>query len=105
MTTATIEVEVDVPDGVTIPGYERHQEAHIFEVSFDLPARCTCPKCGHESAANIRYKNDVLAIRDLDLFGQPSFWVYQPPLHQCPDCRQRTQIPAPFKRPHVTYTY
>jgi hypothetical protein len=48
MTTATIEIEVDVPDGVTILGYERHQEAHVFEVSFDLPARCTCPKYGHE---------------------------------------------------------
>jgi transposase len=47
----------------------------------------------------------VLAIRDLDLFGQPSFWTYQPPLHQCPYCRQRTQLPTPFKRPHVTYTY
>jgi hypothetical protein len=51
MTTATIEIEVDVPDGVTILGYERHQEAHVFEVSFDLPARCTCPKYGHESEA------------------------------------------------------
>ena len=55
-----------------IRGYERHQGAHVIEVDFDLPERCTCPKCGHEAEANIRYKNDVLVIRDLDLFGQPS---------------------------------
>jgi len=105
MNTNQVEVEVDVPEGVAIRGYERHQGAHVFEVGFDLPARCTCPKCGHEAPACIRYKGEVLAIRDLDLFGQPSFWTYQPALHQCPGCRQRTQIPTPFKRPHVTYTY
>jgi transposase len=77
----------------------------VFEVDFELPERCTCSKCGREAEARIRYKNEVLAIRDLDLFGQPSFWVYQPPLHQCPHCRQRTQVVTPFKRLHVTYTY
>jgi transposase len=101
----SVEVEVDVPEGVTIRGYERHQGAHVFEVDFELPQRCSCPKCGHESAAQIRYKHEVLAIRDLDLFGQPSFWTYQAALHQCPHCRQRTQLPTPFKRPHVTYTF
>ena len=25
-------------------------------------------------------------------------------MHQCPKCRQRTQIPVSFKRPYVTYT-
>jgi transposase len=47
----------------------------------------------------------MLVVRDLDLFGQPSFWTYQAVLHQCPGCRQRMQLPTPFKRPHVTYTY
>jgi transposase len=105
MNSMQVEVEVDVPEGVTIRGYERHQSAHVFEVEFELPERCTCLKCGCETEANIRHKNDVLAIRDLDLLGQPSFWVYQPPMHQCPRCRQRTQIATPFKRPCVTYTY
>ncbi len=45
------------------------------------------------------------AIRGLDLLGRPSFWVHQPPMHQCPHCRHRTQIATPFNRPHVTYTY
>jgi transposase len=105
MNTMQVEVEVDVPEGVRIRGYERHQGAHVFEVDFDLPERCTCSKCRHEATACVRYKNDVLVIRDLDLFGQPSFWTYRPPMHQCPKCRQRTQIVTPFKRPHVTYTF
>lgn len=104
MCSVAVEIELDVPDGVTIRGYERHQAAHVFEVAFDLPERCTCPKCHHETDLHLKLKNDVLAIRDLDLFGQPSFWTYQPPMHQCPACRQRTQVPVPWKRPHVTYT-
>jgi transposase len=105
MNSVQVEVEVDVPEGVTIRGYERHQGAHVFEVDFELPQRCICPKCGQASAAQIRYKHEVLAIRDLDLFGQPCFWTYQAALHQCPHCRQRTQLATPFKRPHVMYTY
>jgi transposase len=105
MNSMAVEVEVDLPEGVRIRGYERHQGAHAFEVEFDLPARCRCPKCGEEAEVNVRYKQEMLAIRDLDLLGQPGFWVYQPPMHQCPHCRQRTQIPTPFKRPRVTYTY
>ena len=105
MNSMPVEVQVDVPEGVTIRGYERHRGAHVFEVDFELPERYSCAKCGCEAEAQIRYKNEVLAIRDLDLFGQPSFWVYQPPLHQCPRCRQRTQVATPFKRLYVTYTY
>ena len=105
MNSVAVEIEVDVPDGVSVRGYERHRGAHVFEVDFELPERCVCPKCGHEAAAQLRDKHEVLAVRDLDLFGQPSFWTYRPMLHQCPGCRQRTQVPTPFKRPHVTYTF
>jgi transposase len=107
MASAQVEIEVDLPEGVSIRGYERHQGAHVFEVDFDLPEHCTCSHCGQRAEVNLRLKNDVLVIRDLDLFGQPSFWAYQVPLHQCPDprCRQRTQLPTPFKRPHVSYTF
>jgi transposase len=104
MNSVAVEIEVDLPEGVRIRGYERHQQAHAFEVEFDLPTHCRCSKCDHEAEANVRYKDQMLVIRDLDLFGQPSFWIYQPPRHQCPHCRQRTQIPVPFKRPRVTYT-
>jgi transposase len=105
MNTVSVEIELDLPDGVSIRGYERHEGAHVFEVDFDLPERCSCPKCGKDAELKLRYRNDVLAIRDLDLQGQPTFWVYQPPLHQCAKCRQRTQFPVPFKRPRVTYTH
>ena len=105
MHSANVEIEIELPDEVRIRGYERHQGAHVFEVDFDLSQRCTCSKCLRESEANVRFKGEVLAVRDLDLYGNPSFWVYQPPLHQCPHCRQRTQIPAPFKRPRATYTH
>ena len=57
--------------------------------------RAACPKCGQESEACVRLKNDVLAIRDLDLFGQPSFWVYQPPMHQCPLAISGRSCPRP----------
>jgi transposase len=105
MNSVSVEIEVDLPDGVQMRGYERIAGGHAFEVDWELPERCQCAKCGQESPAQIRYRNDVLAIRDLDLFGQPSFFVYQPPMHQCPRCRQRTQLTPPFKRPYVTYTY
>lgn len=105
MASTAVEIEVDLPEGVAIRGYERYQGAHVFEVDFDLPERCTCSHCKQEFEVHLRLKNDVLVIRDLDLFGQPSFWTYQVPLHQCPGCRQRTQLPTPFKRPQVTYTY
>jgi len=104
MRAVNVEIELDFPDDVTIRGYERHEGAHVFEIGFDVPERCTCGKCRQEAATNLRYKSDTLAIRDLDLYGQPSFWVYQAPMHQCPKCRQRTQIPVSFKRPYVTYT-
>ena len=105
MPSVPVEIEMDVPEGVVVRGYERHQGAHVFEVDFDLPERCICSKCGHEAEAQVHLKNEVLVIRDLDLHGQPTFWTYQPPLHQCPKCRQRTQIVTPFKRHRVTYTY
>ena len=105
MNTVNVEIEVDLPDGVHMRGYERILGGHAFEVDWELPERCQCSKCGEEVSAEIRYKNDVLAIRDLDVFGEPSFFVYQPPMHQCPRCRQRTQLTPPFKRPYVTYTY
>src|SRR3569623_938856 len=105
MHSVNVEIEVDLPDGVTVRAYERHRGAHVFEVDFDLPARFACPKCRHEDAANIRLKNEFQPVRERDLFGQPTFWVYQPPLHRCPRCRQRTQLPTPFKRPRAAYTY
>jgi len=104
MNSMPVEVQVDLPEGCR-SGLRTASRRACLRSGFALPERCSCSKCGCEAEAQIRYKNEVLAIRDLDLFGQPSFWVYQPPLHQCPRCRQRTQVATPFKRWYVTYTY
>ena len=45
------------------------------------------------------------AIRDLDLWEQPSFWIYQAPFHRCARCDYRQHIIPPFKRKDVSYTY
>jgi len=44
-------------------------------------------------------------VRDLGLWGQPRFWVCQPPVHHCPHCGRRQHLLPPFKRADVTYTY
>jgi transposase len=105
MARASITVEVDLPDGVEIQEYERHGEGHAFHVSWPLPESCRCDGCGREEPARIEPKSTFSTVRDLDLWGQPSFWVYQPPIHRCSGCGRRQQQLPPFKRKDVTYTY
>ena len=38
---------------------------------------------GTEDRAHIEFKTSPQAIRDLDVWGQPSFWIYQAPFHRC----------------------
>ena len=102
---ASVEIELDVPIGVRIRGYERIEEGHAFEVDWDLPDVVCCEKCGCSEPAQVHWKNTVYVIRDLDVWGQPSFFVYQPPFHKCSRCGRRQELAPPFKRKHVTYTY
>jgi transposase len=102
---AEVTIEVDLPDGVRLCGYERHEEGHAFEVDWAWPERCCCETCGQEQAAAIELKNTMYVVRDLDLWGQPGFLVYQPPVHWCSRCGHRQHLAAPFKRPDVIYTY
>jgi transposase len=102
---AEITVDLDLPDGVRIRGYERYEEGHAFEVEWDWPARCRCETCGQEQDAAIELKNTMYVVRDLDLWGQPGFLVYQPPMHRCGRCGHRQHLAAPFKRQGVIYTY
>jgi transposase len=97
-------IEVDLPPGVEITGYERHQEGHGFEVRWPLPDRCRCERCGHEDRAHIEFKTSPQAVRDLDVWGQPGFWIYQAPFHRCPRCNYRQHIIPPFKRKDTAYT-
>jgi transposase len=102
---ASVTIEVDLPPGVEITAYERHQEGHGFEVRWPLPDLCRCERCAHEERAHIEFKTTPQAIRDLDVWGQPCFWVYQAPFHRCGRCDYRQHIIPPFKRKDVSYTY
>ena len=104
-TVASVTIEVDLPPGVEITGYERHQDGHGFGVRWPLPERCRCERCGHEDRAHIEFKTSPQAIRDLDVWGQPSFWIYQAPFHRCARCDYRQHIIPPFKRKDTAYTY
>ncbi len=102
---ATITIDVDLPEGVTIVAYERHGDGHGFEVSWPLPNRCRCDRCRREEDAHLEFKETVQVVRDLELWGQPSFWIYQPVFHRCPHCHHRQHLIPPFKRRDTSYTY
>lgn len=102
---ASVTIDLDVPEGVSIRGYERHGEGHAFEVDWDCPPETKCDKCGQIEASEIRYKETVYVVRDLDVWGQPAFLVYRPPYHTCSRCGHRQHLLPPFKRKDVTYTY
>ena len=102
---ARITIDVDLPPGVEITGYQRYQDGHGLEVRWPLPARCRCEKCGHDDVAHIEFKTIPQAIRDLNLWEQPCFWIYQAPFHRCARCNYRQHIIPPFKRKDVSYTY
>src|SRR5829696_3773728 len=104
-TVASVTIEVDLPPGVQIAAYERHQDSHGFEVRWPLPERCRCERCGHDDRAHIEFKTAPQAIRDLDVWEQPSFWIYQAPFHRCARCDSRQHIIPPFKRKDTAYTF
>src|SRR3982751_1784373 len=102
---ATVTIDIDLPTGVTVTGYERHGDGHGFEVSWPLPDRCRCDLCGREDNADITYLDRVQVVRDLDLLGQPTFWIYQPAFHRCGWCNHRQWLIPPFKRKDTSYTF
>ena len=102
---ASVTIDVDLPPGVEITGYDRHQDGHGFEVRWPLPDRCRCQRCGHEDRAHIEFKLTPQAVRDLDVWGQPSFWIYQAPFHRCARCDYRQHLIPPFKRKDTAYTF
>ena len=102
---ARITIDVDLPPEVEISGYQRYQDGHGLEVRWPLPTRCRCEKCGHDDVAHIEFKTTPQAIRDLNLWEQPCFWIYQAPFHRCARCHYRQHIIPPFQRKDVSYTY
>jgi transposase len=102
---ASVSIDIDLPPGVTITAYERYGDGHGFEVSWPWPDRCRCDRCGRETDARIEVKEAVQVVRDLDIWGQPSFWAYRPAFHRCPGCGHRQHLVPPFKRKDTSYTY
>lgn len=102
---AAVEIEMDPPEGVEIRGYERIEEGHAFEVAWPLPETFTCDLCGRSEKTQVQYGGKIHVVRDLDLWGQPSFFVYQPPYHRCGCCNHRQWLLPSFKRKHVACTY
>lgn len=102
---STITIQLDLPPGVTITAYERHGNGHGFEVAWPLPGRCRCDACHREDEAHLEFRDTPQVIRDLDLWGQPSFWIYRPAFYRCPWCNHRQFVIPPFKRKDTSYTY
>jgi transposase len=102
---ARITIEVDLPPDLTVTAYERQGNGHGFEVSWPWPGRCRCEHCRREEEAHLEVKDTVQVVRDLDIWGQPSFWIYQPAYHRCSYCNHRQYVIPPFKRKDVSYTY
>ncbi len=105
---ANLTVEVDLPEGVTITGYHRLPDAHGIEVAWPTPESIRCPRCKALEPARLEMNLDVgktRVIRDLDIYGQPSFFCYQALFHRCCRCHHRHDLIPPFKRKEASYTY
>jgi integrase len=97
---ASVTIDTDLPPGGTLPAYQRHG----FEVSWPWPARCRCDSCRKEDDAHLEVKDSVQVVRDLDIWGQPSFWINPTAFHRCPWCHHRQHLLPPFKRKDTSYT-
>jgi transposase len=102
---ASVTIEMDLPEGVDIVSYERFGQGHCFEVTWPFPERSRCERCRHEEASKVETKDKARVVRDLDVWGQASFWSYSTAFHRCSRCNHRQHVLAPFKRKNVTYTY
>jgi transposase len=102
---ASVTLDLDLPEGVTILHYRRHGDAHGLEITWPLPQRSTCDRCRLEEPVHLERKANPQVIRDLDILGQPSFWIYTAAFHRCSRCHRRQDLIPPFKRKDVSYTY
>jgi transposase len=102
---ANVTVDIDLPEGVSITSYHRLGQAHGFEVDWSWPERWCCQRCRHEQKAHWELTGKSRVLRDLDLWGQPSFWTYPAAFHRCERCHHRQDLIPPFKRKDASYTY
>ena len=102
---ANINIDIDLPEGVEITGYERCGDGHGFEVTWPWPERCRCQRCGHEDQARLEQSGKQRVVRHLDVWNQPSFWIYEGVFHRCGHCHHRQDLIPPFKGKETSYTY
>ena len=102
---ASITIDIDLPEGVEITSYERCGKGHGFEVSWPWPEQCRCQRCGHEDQARLEQSGKSRVVRHLDVWGQPSFWIYEGVFQRCARCHHRQDLIPPFKRKDASYTY
>jgi transposase len=102
---ANVTIDIDLPEGVTVTSYQRLGEAHGFEVDWPWPQRWCCPRCRHEQQARWELTGKARVLRDLDVWGQPSFWTYPAAFQRCERCHHRQDLIPPFKRKDASYTY
>jgi len=102
---APVPLDLDLPPGLTVTGSPRHGHGHGLEISWPLPARCRCDRGAHEDTTSLEFTNRVQVVRDLDLWGQPSFWIYPPAYHRCPWCNHRQWLIPPFQGKDTRSTY
>jgi transposase len=102
---ASVTIDIDLPEGITITSYHRLGEAHGFEVDWAWPERWCCQRCGHEEKARWELTGKARVLRDLEVLGQPSFWTYPAAFHRCERCHHRQDLIPPFKRKEASYTY
>ncbi len=101
---AQVTIDIDLPPEATVTADERVGDGHGFHIVWPWPQRCRCDRCHRDDPSHLEFKDTVQVVRDLDLWGQPSFWVYQPAFHRCPWCHHRQYLIPPFKRKDVSYT-
>jgi transposase len=102
---ARLTIEVDLPPELTVTAYRRHGRGHGFEVSWPLLNRYRCDRCHRDQEAHLESKDTVQVVRDLDIWGEPSCWIYRPAYARCAYCSHRQHVIPPFKRKDTSYTY
>jgi transposase len=105
MAMANVTIDIDLPEGVRITSYHRLGEAHGFEVDWDWPESCSCTRCGHDGPARWETTGKARILRDLEVWGQPSFWSYPAAFYRCERCHHRQDLIPPFKRKDASYTF
>jgi len=102
---ASVTLDLDLPDGVSVLRYRRHGDAHGLEITWPLPTHSTCDRCRLDEPVHLERTANPQVIRDLDILGQPSFWIYTAAFHRCSRCHRRQHLIPPFKRKDVSYTF